>query len=206
MHLLQYFLLGLVPLPAGWLYSHILAFFLNLPAGAFREAILYGLDICFLLLPWLAVYVGHTSRRQYLSRTLPLLVFLAPSVLCLACLFASGPLLSLGRIFFLPIQSGFLGLMLTEWQFALLDILVLTVAFLLGRHALSLEEYNEYFLLTLVILGVGLLQRYFDHLGENTGADIFISPLFVLTGLILQLLRLKLVFNILRDLFARRKG
>lgn len=195
-------LLGLSPLLIGWLFAKINLLALNIDGETLRKTALYAMDICYLVVPGLALYIGHTIGKHSRDRVGDTLCFFAPTAVFFLLLFT--PLATLSRYFLLPIRTGLLGLMLAEWQYALLDILYLVAAFGVGWRLLDLGEYINYLALTGVILMLGALTFYLQDIG-SMGAFYFIQPFLSIPLFILQIMRLIVSFRILRSLFRRSR-
>ena len=196
----KYLLLGLTPLLIGWVFAKINLLALHIDGAALRKTALYAKDICYLAVPWMALYTGHTIGKHSRDRIGDTLCFFVPMSLFYGLQFT--PLVPLSRYFFLPIQTGLLGLMLAEWQYALLDILYLVAAFGVGWRLLDLGECVNHLALTGVILMLGALTFYLQDIG-SMGAFYFIQPFLSIPLLILQIMRLIVSYRILRSLFRR---
>lgn len=194
-------LLGLAPLLIGWLFAKINVWVLHIEGGTLRKTLLYAMDLFYCVVPGLTLYTGHTIGKHSRDRIGDSLCFFAPMALFFGLLFS--PLVTVSRYFFLPIRTGLLGLLLAEWQYALLGILYLIIAFWLGWHSLDLGEYVDYLTLTVVILLLGALTFYLQDIG-SMGAFYFIQPFLSIPLFILQIMRIVVSFRILRSLFRKR--
>lgn len=195
-------LLGLAPLPIGWLFAKVNLLALNIDGETLRKTILYALDLFYLVVPGLALYIGHTIGKHSRDRVGDTLCFFAPAAVFFLLLFT--PPATLSRYFFLSIRKGLLGLLLAEWQYALLGILYMIVAFGLGWRSLDLGEYVNYLALTGIILLLGALTFYLQDIG-SMGAFYFIQPFLSIPLFGLQIMRVIVCFRILRGLFYRSK-
>lgn len=196
-------LLGLAPLLIGWLFAKVNLLALNVDGETLRKTILYAFDLVYFIVPGLALYIGHTIGKHSRDRVGDTLCFFAPTAVFFLLLFT--PLATLSRYFFLPIRKGLLGLLLAEWQYALLGILYMIIAFGLGWRSLDLGEYANFLALTAVILLLGALTFYLQDVG-SLGAFYFIQPFLSIPLLILQVMRIIVCFRILRGLFRRSKS
>ena len=195
-------LLGLAPLLIGWLFAKVDLWVLHIEGTTLRETLLYALDLIYFVVPSMALYIGHTIGKHSRDRLGDTLCFFAPTAVFFLLLFT--PLATLSRYFFLPIRKGLLGLLLAEWQYALLGILYMIIAFGLGWRSLDLGEYANFLALTAVILLLGALTFYLQDVG-SLGAFYFIQPFLSIPLLILQVMRIIVCFRILHGLFRRSK-